>query len=199
VTSIETIARASGCAIVRTGERRQGDRVFPEYQVACPDNARALVLLNRLALEDAIESPVIQTLAREHRAYAQAANPQRWQLTFARDIQRAVRQIAYVPDAYQTFRAPEITLEDAEGNCVNQARIVAALGHAARVKARIAPVYDDDGEITHACAQLDTTGRGQFEWAETTIDAAMGEEPRAAARRLGLLPPVSLKNRKVPK
>lgn len=194
------MAASAGCTVVQIGTIERNGRSYPEYEVTCDDNRAAIGLLNLLAIDDAIASNVVKDFAAEHARFAKAsAGPGKdWRTAFARNLQDAVKSIAYVPDAYQTFRAPEITLEDGRGNCVNVARVMCGAARAAGLRARVMPVMNDEGEITHAATQIDVTGDGKgYAWAETTIDARLGEEPRAAARRLGLLPPAALENRKV--
>ena len=55
---------------------------------------------------------------------------------------------------------------------------------AAGGKARIVGVPNSRGRVAHVAPQA--FHDGAWHWAETTVDAAFGEHPRIAARRLGL-------------
>jgi hypothetical protein len=61
---------------------------------------------------------------------------------------------------------------------------VAALAMAGGLKAGVVGVPNSQGAVGHV-APVIHDGSG-WHWAETTVDAAFGEHPRAAAKRLGL-------------
>lgn len=188
MADVGRIARALGARIIGApSEVNVRGRRFQVQDVECRDNAHAIALLNGYAKEDAANGERVRELAAALRARYTAAAAG-WggdaDDVYARVVHRIVRDgIRFHPEDVQAFRSSDATLTLGHGNCVNTARLVAALAMAGGVPARVVGVKDRDGEIGHAAAQLFT--RGAWRWAEATIPAEWGEEPHAAARRLG--------------
>ena len=142
-------------------------------------NEDAIAALNDFANDDAVYGQEVRALARVLAPRYGVGE------LYARAIHAYVRdEIRFMLEDAQNFRSSDVTLIMRQGNCVNTARLVAALALAGGVPARIVAVPDADGEISHCAAQVFVGGAWQ--WAEGTVDARFGEEPRAAARRLGL-------------
>lgn len=148
--------------------------------VECPNGWGAARLLVALGAEDRT-SPWARELAAELRAlagddasYAQAI------LAFVKERLKFVRE---APGA-ELFQSGPYSLLTGEGDCEDHARLVYALAVAGGLGARFAFLHRGGGP-THAVAQLRVNGAPT--WAETTIDARLGEHPIDAGRRLGLL------------
>ena len=176
---IAGLAQSRGARIEHVGRVVIGGRPYAEVDVVCRDNKDAIHLLNDLATDDAATGPMVPATARSFR------NAYTTDEAFARAVHRFVRDgIEYVDDEDQIFRAGDVTLALKVGNCVNTARLIVGLCKAAGLDARAVPVPDAEGAITHTAAQIKHDGA--WHWAEGTIGAAYGEEPHAAARRLGI-------------
>ncbi len=146
----------------------------------CRDGWGAARLLVALGAEDRT-APWARELAAEIRrgapsdaAYAQAV------LDFVKGHLRFVRE---APGA-EMFQSGPYSLLSGEGDCEDHARLVYALAMAGGLPARFAFLHKGGGP-THAVAQVVVDG--ETLWAETTIDARLGEHPIAAGRRLGIL------------
>lgn len=141
------------------------------------DNEAAFRLLLEFALDD-VGDPAARTVGLQIR---DQFGPE--QVRVARAIHAWVKKrIAYVPEPSETFQAPWYTIAVSAGDCDDHANLVNAIAHNAGLKARIVPVRNQRGDISHACAQVLVDG--VWTWAETTLDAELDEPPRAAALRL---------------
>lgn len=98
---------------------------------------------------------------------------------------RFVQQnVKFEREPVETFQASLVTLQRRAGDCDDSARLLAALARCAGVPARLA-FLSCEGQPVHVFAELHTGSH--YEAAETTIaGAALGEDPRAAAHRLGI-------------
>lgn len=168
------IARSMGALLLRTGEVSVGGERHTDLRIVVKDNADAIKLLDAFATNDARTSPRVQAIARG----LVGASP----LATATAIQRFVASgVRFQKDKTQTFRRSDVTLSLGYGNCVNTARLVAALARAAGIPAQLVPVVDDEGAIVHVAAQLDPGGGWQ--WAEAcAVGAKLGESPYDVAR-----------------
>lgn len=185
---VAAITRALGASVDDRGPVRVAGIDARELTIACDSNEEAIDLLNAYARDDAADGPRVRALAGALAAWCDRAAPilgTTARALFARRAHALVRDgIAYVDDPDQVYRSSDVTLALAAGNCVNSARVVCALCLAAGVPARIVGVRDADGEIAHACAQIDD-GDG-WRWAEATFPARFGVDPRDEAERLGV-------------
>lgn len=102
--------------------------------------------------------------------------------TLARAIQLLVqRTIAYVLEAKETFQEAETSLHRRAGDCDDHAVLVIVLARTLSIPARLV-ILRKNGQPVHAVAQLELSG--EWQWAETTVAAELGEHPVEAARRL---------------
>lgn len=107
-------------------------------------------------------------------------------VTFARDVQSFVKgYLRFAPEEGELFIAPKEALSAGVGDCDDHARVVAGLLRAGGVPARIGFLHKPGGQPTHVVAQAKLDDGWHF--VETTVDAGFGEEPMAAARRLGIV------------
>jgi hypothetical protein len=191
---LAALARGLGAEIVPDDDPSDDElviagRVYRNFTIRIADNLTALRLLNLFAGDDAANGIEVRALAasflEEAKMSAAAAMLPDWRPWYARAVHAFVRdRIAFVDDPEQTFRSSDVTLNLSMGNCVNTARLIVALCRAVGIDAVAVPVPDHAGVITHTAARVKVGGA--WWWAEGTIAAHFGEEPHAAARRLGI-------------
>jgi len=190
---IAGLIAARGVSVANVGDVHVAGHTYRDLEVDCRDNEEAIAILNDLARDDALNGEKVRAFARRLWTWAQDAAkradlaPSTVPELFARKVHKIVRDvIEYEDDPEQVFRSSDVTLTLGVGNCVNTARLAVALARAVGLDARaVGVVPRDDGEITHACAQI--AHDGAWHWAEATIAADYGEPPLDAARRLGIL------------
>ncbi len=183
---LREIARRSGAKVLEVRRVRSqiagaGDVVIARMSV--PSSQVSFVVLQNLAVADAGD-PIVRDLAWAIRQQA-GTDPE----ALARAVHTWVKNcIAYEEESRETFEGAAYTISAGRGDCDSHARVVCALAKAAGLPARIAPLYMNakSKEVVHAYCQIQVNG----EWyaAETTLPtpgADFGEEPRAAAKRLG--------------
>jgi transglutaminase-like putative cysteine protease len=173
--TLRAIAEAHGCRVLSASEVTVDGRTYPVLELDCGTNERAVAFLGSAARLYNAHDPEIRmlalTIARAHPA------------AIGRAIHAFVKVgVRFVREKRETFQHARLTLRMRAGDCDDHARCVAALATAAGLKARIEPVRNTRGAISHVCAQL--FEGGAWRWAETTIDAEYGEAPRDAAKRL---------------
>lgn len=153
-------------------------------------------LLKELSDEDACD-PVVRAWALEILKRVAQNCPANMQgpvvaPSLVRDFNRAVhanvqRQIRFVREPRETFQAARVTMRSLAGDCDDHARLVHSLTKAAGGKSRLV-FFAKDGQPVHVVAQTydpgDVGPMGAWQWAETTIPAAYGEDPHAAFVRL---------------
>lgn len=108
----------------------------------------------------------------------------------AETIQNNVRdQILFVHEPLEKFQSARTTMRTRQGDCDCHARLVFALARALGIPTEI--VFFEGWDETeqamvpvHAVTRLQDSA-GNWQWAETTIPAAYGEEPFAALERVG--------------
>lgn len=148
-------------------------------RVICRDGWHAAAFLLALAEEDAQTDGARMVAAnlRETSGGSDAA--------FAEAIHAFVkRHVRFVRERGEVFISPGYLLEVGAGDCDDHARAVYAIARAGDLPVRLALLHRGAGP-THVLAQLGVNGA--WRWAETTVDARFGENPLAAARRLGVL------------
>jgi hypothetical protein len=168
-------------------------KTYRSLDIVCRDNTEALAYLNELAIDDSQYGVGVRELARRLWTWAQRssrlaglANDATAEV-FARKVHALVRDhVEYVDDPQQVFRSSDVTLQIGVGNCVNTARLVCALARVCGLESRAMPIRPH-GVISHTAAVI--RHGGTWHWAEATIAAEYGEEPIAAARRLGIMRP----------
>lgn len=170
------LAQLAGCTVLASSFLESHGRWFPVLELECNDNACAIRFVNLAAQHDASD-PEVRTLAlslrRAHpspRAHAIAIH----------DFVKAA--VVFVRELREVFQHTLYTLRMRAGDCDDHARVVAALAFAGGLKARIEGLKNSRGNIAHAAPQIFESGA--WHWAETTVNAAYGEHPKDAARRL---------------
>lgn len=134
------------------------------------------------AAEEDAKKPAARDLALELRRQAPSDE------AFARAVHAFVKsRVRFVREVGELFQGSAYTLGAGAGDCDDHARAVYAIATAGGLPAVLAFLHHKGpgAQPTHAVAQLCPNGRCY--WAETTVDAAFGEHPLAAAQRLGLL------------
>lgn len=173
-------AARAGCYVESVGARwtPAGPRAFG--RTICPDGWAAARLLVALSASDA-RRPDVQAIARAMRQVFPTP------ATFAEAIHRMVKgRVRFVREKGELFTGATYTLAVGEGDCDDHARLALAIAWAGGLPARAAFLAKPGATgPVHAVAQL--CPDGVCRWAETTVDAAYGEHPFHAARRLGLL------------
>lgn len=203
-------ARAGGIEVVQV-ERvpiAPGKTVLAA-KLAFADPWAAARLLVELAQEDAADPTVrawaLQILTATARAIGEPLGP-----TLSPALRDAVAeaihanvqaQIKFVHEPEETFQGADVTIELGAGDCDDHARLVYALAEALGIPAELTFFETEEGMIAlptillqsaaesvpvHVVARLQTSD-GAWQWAETTIDAAFGEDPFDALARLGPL------------
>ncbi len=174
-------ATRSGCRVLARGVFNDGGRDWPVLEMDCPDNATAIRFLNAAAGLDTAH-PEVRDLALRLRG----AHPE--PLAFLQSVHAFVKaSVRFIRERRETFQHALYTLKRRAGDCDDHARAVAALAMAGGARARIVGVANAKGKVGHVAALL--FDGAQWRWAETTVDAAFGEAPRTAAKRLGVLRP----------
>lgn len=188
---LREIAERCGCRVVAVGTRTIHGSVVPELHLDCHTNARCICVLNEDAKLDAMHMGV-RTLALDLRKQATlgaSMPPRNGKATraIAARMQRFVQEhVAFFPEPDEVFQTAAYTLDERGGDCDDHARLVAALLLAAGEKASVVGVKNSAGAIRHVCARVFDPSSNAWLWVETTLAANLGEEPRAAANRLGL-------------
>jgi transglutaminase-like putative cysteine protease len=170
-------AESSGCRVISSSRLDMGDgSSLPVLELECGDNVTAIRFLNRAAVKDTGD-PEVRDLALR----LLQAHPHEFPQAVHAFVKCAVR---FVREKTETFQHPVYTLRRRAGDCDDHARCVMALVLAGGGKARVVGVPNSRGKVAHVAPQV--FHDGLWRWAETTVDAAFGEHPRTAARRLGL-------------
>jgi len=148
-------------------------------RLVCADGWAAARLLVALSVEDS-RTPGARALARQLR--------HRWpsDREFALGLHSWVkRRVRFVREHGEIFQSGAMTINEGAGDCDDHARLVFGLAVAGGLDASIGVLHRGDASgPAHATARLVLGGVPV--WAETTVDARLGEEPNAAAARLGL-------------
>ena len=153
-------------------------------KIACADGWQAGRLLLALAIEDS-RTDGAKDLAAQLRAESGPDDEK-----FARAIHAFVKaNVHFVREHGELFQSGQVTLARGAGDCDDHFRLAYAIARAGGIDAAL-------GMLSHANAPPPEDGpthagsilcpNGVCVWAETTVDAEYGEEPNAAARRLGL-------------
>jgi transglutaminase-like putative cysteine protease len=167
--------------VLARGTLNDNGRAWPVVEMECPDNEAAIAFLNEAATLDTRDPEVRDLALRLRRAHP--ATP-----SFLRAVHAFVTSGArFVREPRETFQHTLYTLRRRAGDCDDHARAVAALTRAGGAKARVVGVANAKGKVSHVVSAVFDGAR--WRWAETTIHAAFGEHPRAAARRLGVRRP----------
>lgn len=169
--SIEA-AQGAGCSIVSPelgGFRR----------VRCPDFSAKVRLLDDVATSDARYDPRVRDLALRLVEGLGSLEPAR----VGPVLHAAVRdRVRFVGEGIETFQAPIDTWERRAGDCDDFARLLLALARSLGMRAKLVTWEGDPARGGHATVQIHDGNA--WRWAEASIKAAWGEEPRAAYRRL---------------
>lgn len=154
--------------------------------LSCVDGWMAAALLLALAEEDS-RTEGARRLAWSLRLTAPD------DAAFARAVHAFVRgRVRFAPEAGEVFQSGALTLALGVGDCDDHFRLAYALAVAGGIGAKLGILHHGEGYDVpedkrgpaHAAAILSPNGVDA--WAETTIAAHYGEDPNAAARRLGL-------------
>jgi hypothetical protein len=174
--SLRRLAEEVGCRVLDEGTMEILGTRWPFASLECGTNERAIRLLNLLAARDATH-PRVRAVGQELRAAYPHAS------ALAAAVQRFVKvSVAFVREVRETFQHTLLTLHRRAGDCDDQARAVVAIALAAGLDARVVGVPNRDGKVGHVAPLVFDGAR--WLWAETTVDAQLGEHPRAATQRL---------------
>lgn len=157
--------------------------VVDGYQLGtCPSGPAKVALLDLLASWDARHDAAALEQARAIRSRAGGDVG-----AIARALHAWVRaNIAFLYERVETFQSSMQTLQLRSGDCDCQARLLAAMARSIGLGARFVD-FGDPEDPSHVAVLL--WDGSAWRWAETTVGAAFGEEPTAAAARLGLQRP----------
>ncbi len=178
---------AMGCKVLYAGHVEFMGTSYPVWKIFARSNDHLVEVFNGLAALTAREDPNVRSISAQYTARAdhgglKGVARERY---IAERIQQYVRETTkFQREEQETSRPPDMTFALGAGDCDEQASLVASLAWAAGLSACVVGLRDDEGEITHVCSQIEVNGVPT--WVETTVDAAFGEEPRAAVARLGL-------------
>lgn len=183
--AMQRAAVRSGCTIKTTHLRDTGNGVHAVTELDCPDGWAAARLLMAAAIEDS------QTAGARDLALALRRNAPTDD-AYARLLHQYVKDsVSFVRESGEIFQGPAYTLAMGAGDCDDHARLLVALGLAGGLGAKMGLLHRGNSAPpamrgpTHVAGMLCTpTG---CSWAETTVDAHYGEEPMAAAQRVGVL------------
>lgn len=152
-------------------------------ELACRDGWGAARLLLSLAIEDS-QTPGARALAARLRSSVASDDE------YARAVHAFVGRIPFVRERGEIFQSGGFTIGRNAGDCDDHFRLAYALAAAGGIRAALGVLHHgsrvpaDKQGPAHAVALLWVDGGWRF--AETTVDAALGENPNDAARRLGL-------------
>jgi hypothetical protein len=102
---------------------------------------------------------------------------------FARALHNYGKSLPFFHETGEIFQGPQVTAKSG-GDCDCHARLIYAIAKAAGIPTELAFLHKGDNP-THVYVRVYVGNR----WTpiETTVDAAFGEDPFAAARRLGVV------------
>lgn len=176
---IRQAAERAGCRVL---ELRRVDTQFgPAWwgKHSCPDNPATFKFLLEIAKLD-VTDPLARSVALGICGKFGAKNQER----IARAVQEWTKKnVRYIKEPKETFQSPTYTIRSRHGDCDDHANLTHAILRNCNIEARIVPL-SKGGQVRHAVTQVSVGGT--WHWLETTVDAAFGEEPRAAVRRLKL-------------
>ncbi len=178
------VARVSGCVVRELGVVAKSRRGGPDVvgSVACLDGWGAGRLLLELAEEDA-RTPGARALALRLRRRFPS------DLRFARAVHAFVHdRVRFAHEKGEIFQSGAYTLTHRIGDCDDHFRAVYGIAVAGGLSSRLGLLHHGNGDgPAHAAALLcPRDSEAACDWAETTIAARYGENPNAAARRLGV-------------
>lgn len=178
--SAEEIRAAVARAKCRTLELRKVETPYGEVwygKHACPDNPATYRLLLEMAKIDEGDASARSVALQLYNAEPRNAERR------ARAIHRWVKDhIWFVREPKETFQSPTYTIAFGAGDCDDHAILLNAIAKNAGLTARIRPLKKPNGDVKHAFVEI--LLREEWIPIETTVDAAFGEAPEAAARRL---------------
>ncbi len=179
--AVRRAAARAGCRVRALEVRAMtlGAPIRVTSSLACADGWMAGKLLLALAVEDA-RTPGAAELAAELRAVAPSDE------AFARALHAYVlARVRFKREESESFESGGYTLEQGEGDCDAHFRLIYAVAVAGGLPAGLVLLHHGKGsQPAHALAALGVDGEAYF--AETSVPARFGEEPNAAALRLGL-------------
>jgi Transglutaminase-like superfamily len=177
--AVQRAAARAGCVVKSLEIRPTNHGPRAVGYVECPNGWAAARMLIAEAYEDAA-TPGARDLALALRAGNISDE------AFARAVHAYVKEnVAFVREEGEVFQGPAYTLATGAGDCDDHARLVMAIARAGGLQTLGAFLYSEGGDPEHAVAML--CPGGVCSWAETTVDAAYGEHPLAAAERTGVL------------
>lgn len=184
--ALRRAAARAGCRVRRLTVKPSAIGAPPRVSssLACADGWGAARLLLALAIEDSL-TPGARALAAELRATGATDED------FARAIHAFVRaRVKFTREENEEFASGARTLERGEGDCDDHFRLAFAVAMAGGLPASLGILWHgaaaprDRQQPTHAVVLYRL--RDAWVFGETTVDARFGEEPNAAAARLGL-------------
>jgi hypothetical protein len=199
--ALRRLAEEAGCVVLHDGTMEIDGVHWPFVSLDCTDNARAIRLLNLLAARDALHMHVAY-IAKKLYEFTPRRRDRHGRILprttrdVAGQLHHFVKQTAFVREKRETFQHALLTINRGKGDCDDHARLFAALCHALRIPVEIVGVANAQGKIGHVAARF--LDGNTWVWAETTIDAELGEEPRAAAKRLRVRRPDIWADRRLP-
>jgi hypothetical protein len=187
---LRAFLRSIGRKVVQDEEVFAPGGTLRAFEVEVSDNLESLRILNQWAQAEA-KNPEIIAMGERFRASPlrilddSRGGPLR---AIATEIHAFVKEaVRFQEEHPETFRSPKLTLSLGAGDCDDHALLFSALCLSAGVRSVIVGLRGKPtGPISHAVSRV-YIGDGTWAWAETTIDAAFGEHPHEAAKRLGIL------------
>jgi hypothetical protein len=168
-------------------------RVLPggRLQVDCPSHKARVDLLDAAAWNDATYDDRIRKLAVRIASGVPSDAAGRVDVAkLAAALHHAVtHRVRYLDEGPETMATAWDTWSTGIGDCDDSARLLLALARSVRIKAALVAFFnrrDAGGDIQPEHATVMLHDGTAWRWAEPSIRGArFGEEPRAAARRLG--------------
>jgi len=174
----DAVGRA-GCRVIEL--RRVDTKFGPVWygKHSCPDNPATFRLLLEIAGVDEGDAAA-RTIALDFVRRFPKDKAAR-----ARAIHEWVKaNVLYVREPKETFQSPSYTMRSGAGDCDDHANLVNAIAKNAGLSSRIVPILKPNGDVKHAVTQIELGGAWLY--AETTVEAQFGEDPKAAVRRLAV-------------
>jgi len=175
---LQEMAKATGCTVVREHAMDTPHGPHRAYSIECHSHENKVALLDKLADFDS-RSPEVRSLAEQ---IAQRCGGDTIQTM--RGLHHMVKaQVRHIIEPGEIFTHTMRTLEVGRGDCDDTARALVALLRSIGIPARLKTIGWPPRHV-YAEGQDDA---GAWWPLEATIDAATGEDPLAAAKRLGIL------------
>ena len=172
--------RAAGGRVKSVALMRTAEGLRPSIVAECPD-ARSILRVLVTRVQRCSEHPGIRDFARRVREAHPAPGE------FAEQVHAWVQNtVEFQREPFEAFQHGPHTAKLGAGDCDCQVILAGGVAKAGGLGVRVVPFWMGADDPRHVCCQFQHEEGGAWHWAETTILARYGENPFAAAKRLGV-------------